>query len=338
MSSRGRGEEEYEKLVNEGLTKLLSVEGKVLRSLLKEVRKQEQDLLPSLCGRNDGVVPEEARAWWASRKGGLPESMRFLDSWLQAGLQPVFCALSFCFRSSSPTCYLPVPYMEVTQSAADFIDTLVLNGSDVPLPALDDIEKTARELSHALLNISYEVRLNDDPAIGYLAKAYKNPRSLYIPDVGVLESPVSAAQEEERFLGMASVLYLPVVGESLPGIALDTGTHAPVVLMLWSPTPRRWDHLPKERDQDDKNVFHITLPELFPELLASKLARFADGHLHLENAHAFADALFVGLLFTLDRVLNDLGEAGQVVRERLMHGFLDLRDELFRFGGTKAPG
>lgn len=71
--------------------------------------------------------------------------------------------------------------------------------------------------------------------------------------------------------------------------------------------------------------------------MSAELPQLAESYPYLENTHSFADALFVGLLFSLDRILNDMGEAGKSVRNRFMHRFLHLRDELFSDDGEAAP-
>ena len=325
--------DEYETLVADSVAKLFSVEAGILGSLLERLR--HHPVFKNACRPCPGATPELASSWWQQR-GGLPPSLDFLTDWMNKGLQPVFCGVSFCFSSSSPTSYLPIPYVEARSSFRRFAEAFLLTrADDLPAPVTGNAEPAARAVSHALLNVSYEVRLNDKPPLGYLAQAHVNCEPLYIPDVSVLTPSKSAARNEERFLAMASVVYLPVAGGALPKVALSAGEQAPVVLILWSPLPGRWDDL---YPASQGAVRTIADPALAPRTLAEDLRWLGEDHLHLENAHTLADAMFVGFVFALDRALNDCGEAGKQVRRRLAHGrLLDLRRELLRPVRTSAP-
>jgi hypothetical protein len=79
--------------------------------------------------------------------------------------------------------------------------------------------------------------------------AHVDRNTIYIPDVrgARVESSkvVSIATAEEHFLGMASVLFLPLSDPSV-----HSEEFAPAVIMLWSPVPRRWDSLFTQQDSE----------------------------------------------------------------------------------------
>lgn len=163
--------------------------------------------------------------------------------------QPVFAAVSLRTLSANPTIFIPVPYQSARLSSEAFKDALWLSDS-AELSGLDSlIESAARTISHCLANGSYSVRLGDSPHKGWLAMAHVERKVIYIPDVRQAHvqssKVVSVATAEEEFLGMASVLYLPLPdGRDF----LEGKESAPVAILMWSPVPRRWDSLFAQHD------------------------------------------------------------------------------------------
>lgn len=188
----------------------------------------------------------ETLEYWrkqSERSGYASEIIKLLQPSIRAGSQPIFAAVSFCTQSAGPTVFLPVPYDSARKNVNQFRESLWINAEHclhADLAALDSfIEAAARSISHALMNISYSARIDDTPVMSWLAKSHKDRSALYIPDVTNLRQAnsfhvVSVSTGEEPFLGMASVLYLPLYNGA------ETKVPATAVLVLWSPIPRRW--------------------------------------------------------------------------------------------------
>jgi hypothetical protein len=196
---------------------------------------------------NEGAAgAKETLEYWrtqSERSGDMSDIIRLLEPSIIAGSQPVFAAISICTQSAGPTVFLPVPYESARKNGDQFRKSLWVNYEEcmhTDLVAQDGfIEAAARSVSHALMNISYSARIDDTPVMSWLAKSHKDRSALYVPDVANLRGVesshvVSVSTGEEPFLGMASVLYLPLYN------AADAKAPATAVLVLWSPTPRRW--------------------------------------------------------------------------------------------------
>jgi hypothetical protein len=178
--------------------------------------------------------------WDANGSSALWELMR---PCVDAGGQPVFAAVSLMVRSTDPTVVVPVP-LRSARSARGFSTSLWVNADDGDRaqfkPSLTELREAVRAVSHALTNISYSVRIDDDPAVGWLARSHATSTAFYFPDVSSVDEAqggdvYSAARREERHLAMASVLYIPLLKPKA------RGGHSRAVLMLWSPVPHRWD-------------------------------------------------------------------------------------------------
>lgn len=195
--------------------------------------------------------PEEALAYWGKRTGNEPSPIiKILERVIGSGNQPVFAAVSLRTLSMGPTLFIPVPYLAARKGREDFVRSLWLNsdyGGVDKLPEeavrFDDVVRT---ISHALVNISYSALIVDRPIMGWLARAHAESAAIYLPDVTKMHARdsarvVSVSPVEELFLGMASVLYLPLHD---PKQAHGTDENiAPAVLMLWSPIPGRWNKI-----------------------------------------------------------------------------------------------
>lgn len=183
---------------------------------------------------------KQSRSYWAEAP---TEIVQLLWPSLMRGEQPVFAVISLLTTSTAHTVLAPVPYLQMRQGAKGLQSSLWLNAEfcgDLEADA-DLYESAARSLSHALTNISYSVWIEDEPDTGWLALAHASSKPVYIPDVRDLPSgreanAESVATKEERYLGMASVLFVPLYSEPP-----TKKTPAPAVLMLWSPVAGRWD-------------------------------------------------------------------------------------------------
>lgn len=315
-------------ILTEAVDALLRDEARVTERLQGHLR--ESSLYELLSQRNDAVSGNKSLAWWQKR-GGLPTSMRFLEGLLRKGTQPIFGVVSLCLRSSAPTLYVPLPY------GVDLGEDAIQRALLVPQEAIQ-ASAGGREFSHAIANLAYSVRLNDDPRVGWLAEAHYTRRALYIADVDALGDSTTTAQDEERSLGMASVLYLPVVSEAIRPVQLARGAHASVLLMLWSPVPGRWDHLRAKQYKASRTVQTIKEAALQPKALADEFPWLGHELIKEDKTHAVSDAQFLGVIFALDRCLKDCNDSGREIRQRLMHGILDLNEALFTdaaVGGTR---
>jgi len=182
----------------------------------------------------------ETISYWKNRQNGAGSPLlEYIAPLIERGEQPVFASISFCISAESPTNFVPVPYTQAIESFTRFRETLLVSSHEVD-HNFDDIvsrQNAVRTLCHALANISYSIRLDDDPIEGWLGAAHAKRACIYHPDVTSLEGAPdirTAAESEEPFLAMASVLYIPICPP-------DQTDPAPAVLMLWSPCPRRWD-------------------------------------------------------------------------------------------------
>jgi hypothetical protein len=187
-------------------------------------------------GINDSVD------WWKVDRAPLIIG-RLLES-IKAGSQPITGTLSLYLAGSAPTLYLPVPYrLDIPASKA----LRILWNAESECGAIladdrPDDELILRQFSHAVANIAYGVRVGDYPHYGWVARAHDTGQTIYIPDVrhaGV----TSAVLDIEPFLGMASVLYVPMRLPVTRNPYVRKSVTSPVVFMFWSPIPHRWDHL-----------------------------------------------------------------------------------------------
>lgn len=226
----------------------------LVRQCIDDAQRKARCSIPPILKHNDkAATAQETLAYW--RKAGECSALvRIFQPMLEAGAQPVFAAISLRVSSNDPTVVVPVPYLTPGRGAARIRDHFWINpeecGAAAFRPSRQDTECAIREVSHALTNISYSVRLDDEPKVGWLSRAHTEGTPLYFPNVsGLADERLnargrkrlpqgyvhSAASREEPYLGMASVLYIPLLDPDAKPQA------ARAVLMLWSPVPGRWD-------------------------------------------------------------------------------------------------
>lgn len=234
-----------------------------LRSLAEVLRQDGLDLFAMNNGKE---VTRATLEHWKSCKERPLALIDLFHSALKA--QPIFAGVSLCVRSTAPTIVAPVPYglldpeFAGTEDGSAFLNAFCISPGGLRLSTIKptELEIAARSVSHALTNISYQVLLDETPVDGVLAAAHKSNRALYIPDVTKIhaKSLVSfgarnAATHEEAHLGMASVLYIPIVAPD--AVAVRKGEPADAVVMLWSPTPQRWS---EQFVPDDAQIVDVT--------------------------------------------------------------------------------
>lgn len=197
---------------------------------------------PPLFARNSGASSAATTARYWEKNSGVALWDLIRPS-VEAGAQPVFAAVSLMVRSTNPTVILPVP-LRCARTVRDFAKNLWVNADEDGDAWLSlsgtGLREAVRAVSHALTNISYSVRIDDDPTVGWLARAHVTSSAFYFPDVTKVDEAsggdvYSAARREERHLAMASALYIPLLKPKA------RSGHSRAVLMLWSPVPHRWD-------------------------------------------------------------------------------------------------
>lgn len=306
----------------------------------------------------------DAEHWWDSGDG-LPPSYAFLRPHFRAG--PVFASVSLHLAGAAPTLILPVPAVDLLRHGpAGLRRSVWVNAprsENLPGPDSPDALEFALAFSHAVTNTAMEVRVRDVPTGGWLARAHRDGRGLYIPDVRTVRDTSdvrTAAQSEERFLAMASVLYLPLDYEEIRQYAepvsgaIDPLIPSPAVLMLWSPVPRRWDHIVVDdglgvRPVDkDGTAFEILLDSaraqptdprwtLSPEVTPA--FRWLDLVVALETkALRWAETQFLAPFFALHRAsLDGSKEDARRFWDRIGHGFGPLAQSLPDVARTQDP-
>lgn len=244
---------------------------------------QEHPQLQYLFADNECAAgPTETLGYWRKRIasiGHATDIIRLLEPTISAGSRPIFAAVSFCTQSAGPTLFLPVPYESFLRGGDQFFTTsFLINSDQCKYIELADqvglIEAAARSISHALVNLSYSARIDDTPVIGWLAESHKSRSALYLPDVSNLPDSrrvISVSTTEELFLGVASILFLPLYDPT------ESKEPAPAVLVLWSPTPGRWrgdvlqglglTRAPEDRGADEPKLFVLQeYPPLMDDL------------------------------------------------------------------------
>ena len=240
-----------------------------------------------------------ALVWWktcSSKPKVVPLFRQLVD---QGGALPVFGGLSLCIPGLAPSLRVLVPYLRARRGLEGFVESVWLSGTEGQKCPNTRWEPLARELSHAIANLAYSVRLRDRPLRGWLAYAHKLCHPLYIPDVRCAPQhgpATTAAVEEEPFLGMASVLYLPIAGPDLPPLR---GLGAQAVLILWSPIPGHWDHLDARLLQ--RGVCQVIVPHLLPDALAPHVPWLHLLLLKENEKYTEMGTQLVGLLCGLER-------------------------------------
>ncbi len=255
----------------------MAYERAILERAIKTVRTTAETSasVKRLFTANPACTAARVQEWWR-RLGGIPRHLPFLDIAIQHDLQPVLCNISIAAWGTRGTVLVPVPmrigdkqdFCDIIRKAIWVNYPVEVNGESPERSILGingeqssfDSHEAIRLYSHALLNISQGVRLWDRPCLGYVAAAHQLPRGkvLYIPDVAKVPAKgatvnelgvrvVSSAREEEQFLGLSSVLYIPIAFEA-PLDSNDPNGEAYAVLMLWSPVPNRWSHLYEGND------------------------------------------------------------------------------------------
>ena len=239
--------------INEAVEQYLIADSQLLRGLVRGIAAPACELIKR-------ESRPGAMEWWNAKRGGLPTCVAFLEPFIRSPEPPVFAAVSLCMTSGAPTLYVPVPWLKARDGLEGYRETLWINApnatNDNSLRSVD-WSTAARAQSHALANISYAVRVGDRPTLGLLAHAHKTHEPYYVPDTwaepGTAPAGVrSVATEEERYLAMASVLYLPLC-DPLPPSEVLGSKHAAAVLMLWSPVPGYWDNIGHQRLQQLSN-------------------------------------------------------------------------------------
>lgn len=195
--------------------------------------------------------PEGVEGWWAKRQG-LPRELEFLRTAVRAHHAPLLTSVSMCLSGQEPTLYVPVPW--AATSAASLDDARACLWYNAPVEFADaqsiDWATSLRSIAHAIANLSYAVRLGDSPVRGWLAYAHQCGRLVYLPDTKLIEGTIklddgqmvhSVGTDEERYMGMASVIYLPLSSSQIPMTTVVDRLYASVVLMVWSPIPHLWD-------------------------------------------------------------------------------------------------
>ena len=247
-------------ITQSALDAFLRADAQTLGHLVYSLRR-ESAVNPELFNApHDADFECRARRWWDGR---LPGEYEFLWQYMATG--PVFASVSLHLAGAAPTLVLPVPAHDLFRRGIRGLRRSVWVNCppDADLPeAGEDSNAFACVFSHAIANTAMEVRVLDKPAAGWIAHAHLSRKGLYIPDVRAIAdlsgAPArTAACEEERFLAMASVLYMPFdypkvreYAEPLPGVTEGVDPPAPAVLMLWSPVPGRWDHLGAANEGD----------------------------------------------------------------------------------------
>lgn len=204
-------------------------------------RRSNSHLKKLLLASNlNAATPSLVQRYWDTSSSATIDMFR---ERLLAGDQPVFASISLRTTSTAYTVYVPVPYRCARRSIKGLQKSLWINHEFCGCMGASgaQLEQVARSVSHALANISYSVWIEDQPDIGWLALAHASSEPIYIPDVrdlhvGKEASAKTVATAEEPFLGMASVLYIPLYAKTP-----TQENPAPAVLMLWSPVRGRWD-------------------------------------------------------------------------------------------------
>lgn len=269
--------------------------------LCRESVERAKDLfgdcaLPTILEQNPKAASAaETMAYWTSRNREAPSLLRLFQPTIEKGGQPVFAAISLRVSASDPTVVIPVPYLTrgdaLTQIREHFWINSRESGGDVFNPTHQAAQDVLREVSHALSNISYSVRLLDEPRVGWLAEAHLEGRPYYIPDAAAAgahrqgwrcgeagRAPGnfvhSAAEREERHLAIASVLYIPLIEPSVSEAATAADKPgARAVLMLWSPVPHRWDGCFKGVERSSRGAAY-EVQDLMDERLRDHIWRY----------------------------------------------------------------
>lgn len=258
------------------------------RTCFGRAPKEQKFQLPELFeGNANAAGVEETIDHWAHR-GRSSALWKLMQPVVTTGAQPVFAAVSLMVRSTDPTVLLPVPFL-CTRNVRDFRRYFWINADkrdqETFRPSRAELAGAVRDISHALSNISYSVRIDDEPSVGWLAAAHKSSNALYFPNVEEARPPVgetySAATREEPHLGMASLLYIPLLKPSR-----ETG-HSRAVLLLWSPVPRRWDRCFYDCTPDPAAPAAIKIGDFEQGVLRNRICR----HFHwLEHVIARDDS------------------------------------------------
>lgn len=194
--------------------------------------------------------PESVHTWWEKRDG-LPPALEFLQIAMQAHHAPLLGSVSMCLSGPEPTLYVPVPWTAASVANLQEARACLWYNAPKRLVTVQTIDwaTSLRSIAHAIANLSYAVRLGDSPARGWLAYAHECGRLIYLPDTQAIEGTTevsgqlvhSVGTDEERYMGMASVIYMPLSSRDIPEAEVLGRPYSSVVLMVWSPIPHLWD-------------------------------------------------------------------------------------------------
>lgn len=304
-------------------------------STIQAIFKNSPDISAAIISKDNlAASPEEALDWWITKKNGLPRSLEFLNQAIREGMQPVLCSISLYVHSSAPTIYVPVPFSRIAiNQIHGFCDSTWLNPpenlSHLTGTEQDDWERIASEFSHAVCNLAYTVRVDDEPLLGWLAKAHAKSMALYLPDVSQASEmdagTLTTAVSDERFLGMASVMYIPLAWEDPLSLFSTKGRdaeYAQAVLLLWSPIPGRWNSLISAESRRIARFAMSLSSELghIKHKLSKALSWLGDLIAKDEHDQKKMDAQLLAFLYTLDRWSLDRSREVRQEFLSLMHG------------------
>lgn len=274
--------------------RLLTSVNKIVKKIINSKENNLGELIPPC-----KLSTEQVSGWWNYNHNGLPKELHFLLKLVKDGTTPVFCNISLLIEPSAPTVYVPVFYPQEAMHSAQLLSSLLLSADDNL--NTDSLSDFFIKFSHALSNISYSVKINDVPIQGYLAEAHHSRKLMYIEDVTDIppsEKVESVARYDERYLGMASVMYIPLEYNSeLSPRKIGEQSYSRAVLMLWSPVPDFLDNSILEQKE------HIT--KIFSEKLSwlGNIIHTMDTAFH-ENATRHIS--FLRTLSTLSRHLHPI--------------------------------
>lgn len=324
-----------ERLREETIRTLLKEDSRVLDKLNGDIKKLNDDeessisLLFKEIDKND--INERTLKWWDKHQNGFQDSLSFIKRYVEQGAQPIFLNLSYYSLTSSQTLYVPTPYHACKKGFSGFAKTVWVNAPERQAREETNWEFAARDFSHACSNIPYSVRIGDKPTVGWLTKSHETRQAHYIPDVENIyreETPTkvfSAAKADQPYLGMASVLYIPLAGGRIKPIRPDlssSGNHARAVLMLWSPIPNRWDYLmdPSWQVYDDARVLYKSDGCLISDAAYQRLGWIEDMIARDSSNQVWREAEYIDLAKSVLDLPKDSGTEFEDKIEKAFHG------------------
>ncbi len=335
---------------------------KSIRLVLNNMKIEKKDHEVAFLEAGRSIDRKEVVAYWKDK--GISEELKVFRPVVLRQEYPVFFYLSLVLSPNDPTVFMPSPFNYATKGSEGLVETIWLNPPSYSAKRqkstpggllmnytnpknltdreLSNWQEAGRVICHSLLNIGHSVRMKDEPQMGFQSLAHQQGQIVYIPNLKNLQenkngisiqasrTVKSICTYDETYLGMASVLYVPLdfKDEFIDESASRNDTFAEAVAVFYSPVPNFWDsYLPsylkgKKVNTSDyirRQHWKDQRIEKLASKLGTKLSWLRNQIDHYNISKTMTTGNTIDLVKSFDRAFRDEGPAGFKVWASITH-------------------